>query len=151
MEKYMMKLPEEIVDYIIPYTYKLQNKYLLDDIKNFSQSKTEILQLYYVFWILYMEEEEPQDQYWLVNDLIAYINNYNPTMNGYIKKFYSIFRRNLLLQTNQHVENYVSNLEKKEVVSQINILLGLLMPHERVDLIGCFSKIHNIDLETDLL
>jgi len=147
----MMKLPQEIVDYIIPYTYKLQNKDMLYDIKNFTQSKSDLLYLYHAFWVLYMEEEEPEHHYWLLNDLIAYTNNYSPTMNGYINTFYSIFSRNLLLKTNQHIENYVSNLEKKEVVSQINILLGLLTPYERYDIIVYFSKKHNIDLEIALL
>ena len=49
-----------------------------------------------------------------------------------------IFKRNIFLQTKEKIDKYVNKLEKKEVMIQINIFLGLLQPLEREDLIENF-------------
>jgi len=52
---------------------------------------------------------------------------------GYVDKFNNIFRRNLYMRS--CLEMYVYQLQNKSVMTQINILLGLLTPEERKD---CF-------------
>ena len=42
----MNKLPTDIINHIIPYTYNLQNKDILSDIKNYVESKNEVFQSY---------------------------------------------------------------------------------------------------------
>ena len=140
MNKFIHRLPEDIIDYIIPYTYQLQNKQLLCDIKNYKETKDIVLELYYNLWIIYMEETEPEDKYWLINNIIAHINNYKATMYGYVENFYNIFRRNQYLQTYEDINNYVSILETKPVDSQINIIWALLTPKERYDIINEFQE-----------
>jgi hypothetical protein len=126
------KLPTEIINnIIIPYTYNLQNKNLLEDIVNYKNTRVKIDEIYYNFWIIYLENENPEDKYWMINDLFIYANDYNPTINGYVEKFYRIFYRNTRLQSITTVNKYVEQLEKKQVNSQINILWGLLIPTER--------------------
>jgi hypothetical protein len=56
-------------------------------------------------------------------------------MYGFIDKFYDIFKRNNYLKTNEDIDTYVDNLEKKDVSSRINIFLGLLTIKERNDII----------------
>jgi hypothetical protein len=136
MRELIEKLPMDIVLQIIPYTYHLQNKDLLDDIKSYTETKTLLFNNYYNYWIIFIQSQEPQDKYWLVNDLFAYTNNYNPTMNGYVEQFYNIFKRNIFLQGNQDIDRYILNLEKKHVNSQINVFLGMLTPNERSELIN---------------
>lgn len=136
MREMIAKLPMDIILHIIPYTYNFQKKHLLDDIKSYSESKKILFNYYYNYWIIFIQCQEPQDKYWLVNDLFAYTNNYNPTMNGYVEQFYNIFKRNIFLQGNQHIDRYILNLEKKDVTSQINVFLGMLTPEERNDLIN---------------
>jgi hypothetical protein len=138
MQKYISKLPEHIIDYIIPYTYQLQNKLLLEDIQNYTKTKDRILQLYYDLWINYMDDVEPEDKYWIINDIIAYVNEDRATMCGYVNNFYTVFLRNLSLKTNGDVLNYIENLELLSVNTQINILWGLLLPNEREDIINDF-------------
>jgi len=138
MNIHIRKLPQDIVDYIIPYTYRLQNKPLLEDIKNYNESKELILDLYYKYYIVNFEEAEPEDKYWIVNDLIGFINNYQATMYGYTDNFYNTFRRNQYLQTCESINSYVSNLETKPVDSQINIFWALLTPKERNEFIVSF-------------
>ena len=83
-----------------------------------------------------MQYHDPnEDKYWLINDIHAYANNYKATMYGYLDKFYNIFKRNKYLKTNEDIDNYVSNLEKKDVSSQINVFLGLLTIKERNNII----------------
>jgi hypothetical protein len=136
MNDFMNKLPIEIVLQIIPYTYQLQNKRLLDDIINYKEAKTVLLDLYYEYWIIDFQSVDPDEhKYWLINDIHAYANNYKASMFGYIDKFYEIFKRNRFLKTNEDIDTYVDNLEKKDVSSQINVFLGLLTKKERNDFI----------------
>lgn len=130
------KLPLDVVMQIIPYTYHLQNKELLNDIKSYTETKILLSKYYYNYWIVFLENNEDEDKNWLINNIFAYANNYKPTMNGYDEQFYNIFKRNAFLQSNQDIERYVANLEKKDVTSQINIFLGLLTLQERGEFIG---------------
>jgi len=141
MQNLINKLPDDIIiNHIIPYTYNLQDKTLLDDIKNYNQTKFIILKLYQNYWLDEMNETEPEDKWWLINDLFGYTNHYNATMYGYIENFYNIFRRNsqLNIKTTQNINFYLVNLQKKEVDVQINIFWGLFTPEERNDFIEIF-------------
>lgn len=132
----MNKLPLDIVLQIIPYTYELQNKNLLEDIINYKKTKTLIFDMYYKYWIIDLQSIDPDEhKYWLINDIHGYANNYKATMNGYVDNFYNIFKRNMFLNTNEDVDTYVCNLEKKNVSSQINVFLGLLTIEERNDIL----------------
>jgi len=145
MEEFIQKLPMDIVLRIIPYTYNFQNRHLLEDIQNYTESKKVLSELYHNFWIIQMQSENPQeDKNWLINDIFLYANQYNPTMFGYIDNFYNIFRRNRYLQTNEKIDKFVSDLEKKEVSTQINIFLGLFTANERNKFIYSFPEIVDI-------
>jgi len=135
MKDFIERLPMDIILYIIPYTYNLQNKNLLNDIINYKETKTILLELYYNFWILEMQTQAEEEKYWLINDIVAYTNSYKATMYGYVDKFYNIFKRNIFLKTNEDIDKYFYNLNNKEVTTQINIILGLLTAKERQDLI----------------
>jgi hypothetical protein len=140
MKNLMSKLPLDIVQNIIPYTYNLQNKMLLDDIKNYKDTKDQVSKLYYKFWIDYIEHPVPEDRNWLINDIFSYANDYKPTMYGYVEKFYNILNRNIQLDNITKMDKYVELLEKKQVNTQINILWGLLLPNERRDIIVYFRR-----------
>jgi hypothetical protein len=141
MDNFIKRLPTDIVLQIIPYTYNLQNKDLLNDIINYKKTKSLLLELYYKYWIIDNNEDEQEDKYWLINDLIGYANNDEATMFGYVDHFYNIFKRNNSLQTNEAVDKYINKLEKKKVETQINIYLGLFTANERNDIITNFYKI----------
>ena len=108
------KLPDDIINHIIPYTYNFQNKKLLEDIQNYNETKYILYNYYYSLWIDFYGENEPEDKYWLINDLIAYSNDFHATMNGYVNKFYDIWSRNIFLKTRQEIDIYFEkNREKK--------------------------------------
>ena len=147
MNNFINRLPLDIVLQIIPYTYHLQNKNLLDDIINYNESKTLLFELYHKYWIIERQSLDPEeDKNWLINDIFAYANGFNPitydifaNVYVYVDKFYNIFKRHICLQTNEKIYKYVYDLEKKEVVTQINIFLGLLTMKERNDIITTFA------------
>ena len=135
MTTLLHKLPRDIVDHIIPYTYNTQNKKLLDDIQNYYDTKQAILMLYEESWKQESDDLDISDYYpneWLINDIYAYSNNYYPGMYGFVKSFYNIFRRCLFLKKIKDIEKYVSKLEKKPSNTQINIFWGLFTPEERM-------------------
>jgi hypothetical protein len=134
MNDLINKLPLDIVNYIIPYTYNLQPKNLLLDIVNLNITKAKLMKLYYNFWIIEMQSiDQEEDKGWLINDLFAYSNNDKATMYGYVDNFYQIFKRNIFLQSKDNIDNYILNLEKKKLITQINIFLGLFTIKERKD------------------
>lgn len=137
MNEYIRKLPDEVISIIISYSYTPQPKSLMDDIRNFKESKIHLLERYYDYWTVRMQSLDPEEYtYWLINDLFSYANHAHPSIFGYVETFYNIFRRNVFLFTKAQVDHYVNLLEKKEVISQINILLGLFTVNERKNMIS---------------
>lgn len=134
MKEFIQKLPMDIVLQIIPYTYNLQNKNLLCDIINYNQTKNKLLELYKFFCTIETQRDESEEyKYWLKRDLFIYANNYN--LRLYDDKFYNILKRNIFLQPEKNIYKYITNLQKKELSTQINILLALLNIDERNELL----------------
>ena len=136
MKDFIEKLPLDIILQIIPYTYNVQNKELLNDIISYKETHSLLSELYYNYWIVYAEQEPEQDRNWLINDIFGYANNDVATMYGYVDKFYTIFKRNIFLKTEKAIDKYVKILDKKNVNTEINIFLGLLQANERDEFIN---------------
>lgn len=144
MNKFISRLPTDIVLRIIPYTYNIQNKNLLMDITNYTATKKILYTLYHDLWIMIRQSTDPnEDRDWLMNDILGYANNDIAIMYGYNDHFYNIFKRNRHLQSNEEIDRYVNNLRKKEVSVQINIFLGLFTIKERNDVIISFPIRNN--------
>jgi hypothetical protein len=139
MNDFIQRLPLDIILQIIPYTYNLQKKDLLNDIIDYKVSRSILLELYHKYWIIEGQMQDPEEDInWLINDIFAYANNDKAIMYGYIDNFYTIFKRNISLQTKEEIDKYVNKLEEKKVKTQINIFLGLLTIQERNDLLTIF-------------
>jgi hypothetical protein len=137
MNELMNRLPLEVIFFhIIPYTYNTQSIFLLEDIVSYTHAKSFLTEMYYKFWILFAEDTEPEDENWLLNDIYTYANEDHATMNGYVENFYNIYRRHIMLDSNEKIDKYISNLrEKNDVKKQINIFMGLLSAKERNEFI----------------
>ena len=139
MKDFIQRLPFDIVSLIIPYTYNIQDKSLLRDIVNYTESKNTLLDSYYTCWIIERQSLDPEEhKNWLINDIFGYANDDNALMFGYIDKFYNIFLRNKFLKSNDDIHKYIYKLEGKNVSTQINIFLGLLTVNERKEVISNF-------------
>ena len=141
MKNFIQRLPTDIILRIIPYTYNVQNKDLLKDIIHYKETRALLLELYHNYWIVEAQmQDQEEDINWLINDIIAYANNDNATMFGYVDNYYNIFKRNIFLKTIETIDKYRNKLERKKVNTQINIFLGLLTICERNDLVTIFLK-----------
>jgi hypothetical protein len=137
MSYFIQRLPIDIVRRIIPYTYQIQEKTLLNDITHFIEIKLQLQELYHNYWTIEMQSPDASEYiFWLINDIVRYANNYNPTMNGYVDKFYNIFKRHISLQTEDQIDQYMSKLDETDnVPTQINVFIGLLTIQEREELL----------------
>jgi len=140
--EWIQRLPKEIRAHIIPYTYQVQPKKLLQDIENYKETQEVLFGLYHHYW---NDVQPSQDKHWLMNDIFAYANHYKPMMYGYVDHFYHLFKRNTQLQTMDTIHRYISNLEDKHVNTQINIVLGLFTVYERTDLVIDLSSKLELD------
>ena len=121
-------LPLELINKIRRLTYKPQNKILLNDITNYKNTLNKIKNIYYYYYL----EEDLQDHIeWLINDIVAYLNDDVPTFSGYQKKYYDICKRNNRLKTNKDVEKFIANLDNQNCIKQINTYWSLLKKNER--------------------
>lgn len=128
------KLPEDIINLIIPYTYSVQTKELIDDVQTYFSKKKIISRIYSRWW--FDSYEENADKNWLHNDLIAFANDYYATMFGFRESFYNIFSRNIMLKKDKDkVISFIVHLENEKVEKQINIYWGLFTPEEREEFI----------------
>jgi hypothetical protein len=127
----LLPLPLDIINMIIPYTYNLQDKTILEDIQNYQNSKAQIKKLYYNSWMSYVNSIVAEDKEWILQNLFRYANNYDlPTAD-----FYKIFlRSNLCIATRPN-----ANISRLPVDSQINIYWGLLTPTERNEMINLYT------------
>jgi hypothetical protein len=142
LNKYLIKLPNDLVNYIITLTYKPQPKELLQDIINYYNSKQLIKEYYCLLAIIFHETYEESIE-WVVNDLVLYMNSSLPTLLGYSEKMEFILIRSNLISTSEDLDLYFFVLLKKNVLYQLNILLGLLTPPERNEFINIKLKINN--------
>lgn len=132
------KLPIDIVNNIISYTYSPQSKELMNDIKSYFKTKRKVFADYHDMW--FDDIYEDSDKSWLINDLYSFANDYNPTIFIYVHSFYAIFARLFMLNANRHkINTYISKLENEKIDKQINIFWGIFTPEERNDFIDIAS------------
>ena len=127
----VQKLPYDIVQQIIPYTYQPQTKSILYDIQHYLNTKSKLILLYKEYWVDYIGEQEPNHKYWFINDLFSFANENKVTMYGYVPHFYNIFYRNPSLKTIEQINKYISLFDKRDIDTQINIFWAILTPLER--------------------
>lgn len=133
----LRSLPAEVVSLIIPYTYQPQSRILLEDIRDFHETRQIAHDIYSHYWTVYAGEYISQDKRWLYNDLIFQANRCYPIMHGYTDDFYKIWFRNPQFQYDkQKVDRFVVHMEHDDNLDQaINLYFGILTPLERAQLV----------------
>ena len=126
----MNKLPKELLFKIMSYTYEIQDKSMLEDIRSFHESRQIIYAIYLEKWG-HSKIEHHAD--WIINDIGIFMNDNIPSMFGYCKKCKDIIHRNPFVK---NAEKYILCTEVKHVDSQINIFLGLFTSKERNEFIS---------------
>ena len=132
----IQKLPYSIQNHILSYTYNIQPKILLDDIKSYFSTKCIIHSFYYDTFSWSFHLEEHADLNWLENDIIAYSNMYKATI--YVESFYELFYRHFTFHKKpiQHMDLFMDRLLEKSPATTINIMWGLYKVCERIKFIN---------------
>ena len=126
------KLPEEIKQHILSYSIHPQPPHLCEDIRNFHFTLNRLYDLYYRIYIVDFHEDEPEDKYWIINDLLGYMNGYYPMNTGFIERFYEIIRRSFIYNNVTTVQQFIQYLNSNhDIFRQIHIIWGLFTPEER--------------------
>jgi RNAse (barnase) inhibitor barstar len=134
MDFKIFDLPIDVINHIIPYTYSVQPKELLEDIRSYYDTKKIIEKIYFNSFYDDFFIDDKVNKCWLINDLFAFENNHN---------FYNIFSRNIMLKKDYEKNKFfIGNLENKKIEIQINIFWGLFTPEERNE----FIDIVNMDI-----
>ena len=141
------RLPNEIVNIIRRMTYLKQNRFILEDVKNYYKTKYIASKLYYDAYKDNFDNNPEDDINWFANDIIIYMNLRQPTMFGYVKKYYDIMFRSILFNTISEIDSYAYYIQDISPKKEINFYWGLLKPHERNEMIKMFyspEKIKNV-------
>ena len=140
MEDILRFLPREIVSQIMQYTYQVQDKSLLSDIVNYTQSKSRLVFLYLTYFTI--REQVDEYESWLSNDIAYYMNEFRHTGilygGGSVEKFYTRLSRNPFLNSREKIDKFITKLGSNGIhgiTKEINLYLGLLKSEERQDFI----------------
>jgi hypothetical protein len=135
----MNKLPEDILNLIITYTYTPQNKKLLDDIRDYYESKSYILSTYSNKCLF----NDDSDLEWIINDIFRFANEWQPSIYGYKDKFIDIWKRHFLIKNYEQFYNHMIMFDKFTIHKQINLFWALMTIDEREEFIKEFAYIFN--------
>ena len=143
MTEIMKRLPIELVQIILSYSYKCQPAEICEDIHSFFKTKQEICDTFYLRYKDILIHEERADINWLTSDVMTYMNRNHASFHGYQEKFYEITTRHFQLKNKDRatIHRIFSNLYKKPIFSQFHILWGLLLPDEREHFIQIQNRI----------
>ena len=137
----IQKLPEDVMRYIIPYTYAVQPKELLEDIRSYYVTLKKAKDIYKRYWNVKEENEcnccgvPNEDIDWLINDIFGFMNEDVATMIEYVPNFCDLWLRCLRLYSYEQVLEYMKVFEKKSAITQVNMMWGLMKPNERMEFV----------------
>jgi len=137
----IQKLPEDVMRYIIPYTYAVQPKELLEDIRSYYVTLKKAKDIYKRYWNVKEENEcnccgvSNEDIDWLINDIFGFMNEDVATMIAFVPNFCDLWLRCLRLYSYEQVLEYMKVFEKKSSITQVNMIWGLMKPNERMEFV----------------
>jgi hypothetical protein len=138
MNELAIRLPSNVIQIIIPYTYKPQSRELCRDIRSYYTIIHDTRKQYHKLYpgqIPFISGDEADE--WLSNDICRFLNNDIPTMYGYHTFYIETYSR-LHMNKTKDVTNmveYITKIDDKLFPRDIKIVIGLLNPDEREKLI----------------
>jgi hypothetical protein len=146
----LQKLPREVLNHLIPFTYCPQPKALCQDIRSYSKT-LNILTHHYVAKFGRSIHPHQEATEWLSNDIARYLNHDIPTMYGYQPFYLAVYGRHYLTchLTSEYMREYITQIDNNLYPRDIKIVVGLLRPKERTNLMT-FTGIPDQSSEPDL-
>jgi len=134
------KLPDDIVHYILPFTYSYQTPELLEDIRSFYSHRKTVYDWYHHKWSIYLTNSPYEDVEWMSNDIIIYANSDQATMHGYHDHFFNLCSRFFSLESQEKKHQFIYAIIQNNVKPMrcFNVIWGLLLPEERLAFIRKF-------------
>lgn len=138
----LKRLPVELIDNIISYTYSPQSEELIMDIHMYHNSMANIHRMFYNTF--YSVDNTDIYKIELLDSLMLYTNNYIPLHHGYHEDFYMVWNRFPLFKQNientdinkPKIDKYIEDIfSKKSINTQINLLWGIFTYGERLNFI----------------
>jgi hypothetical protein len=133
LQKNLFTLPLDIIlNNIIPFTYKKQEKKLLDDIESYYNNFDIIHNIYFYDY----------NETIMMNDLVKYCNNNIAPVYGIQDKYERILRRNYYLSRMpigyivEYIFSFFHSSLLKNKRRKIRFLWGLLTPIERTTFVN---------------
>lgn len=130
---FVQKLPEDIINRIIPFTYSPKSQTFLYDIRNYHKTLNLIEEIYFSYWAS-RGFTELDSQWLLIFHIKTYANN-NREPSSFFDSFRHVWFRNFILNNNDDFDNFMVKYLLKPVQTQINMFWGILTPGERIDFI----------------
>ena len=136
MNKLINKLPKEVIDIIIIYTYKPQSIELINDIVSFVFSKNIIINIFKKrYFDFTFDQIEKHLSFHIYSFIIGLKNIYCDCIN----KLSKIRKRSYMLNNKKYnIENYFSKNNFQKII--FNIYWGLLTVEERNQFINIQIK-----------
>jgi len=100
---FFQALPDDILMYILPFTYKAQNTDLLEDLRNFVETKNDIFHIYNYKCKHLLKYEINADKHWLISDLLLF-QKINRSNKDIYKKMVYLINEYLFLKKNIHFQ-----------------------------------------------
>ena len=144
MEFLIKSLPIELKNHILAYLYNTQPFNLCNDIKSYRIISIKAKDIYNSYW----KKNPDIAKDWLINDTIRFVNEDVPTMYGFQNFYKTVIKRhfNCNYLSEEEVNQTISRLEDNSCCKDSNIfkiILGLLLPEERTNLLEFYNKIYS--------
>jgi hypothetical protein len=123
------KLPLHIIHHIFSYSYHVQSKQLLSDIKNYYSTKQFLF--------------ESQPLTFIIHDLHYFINWFQ---EDFISSYYATFFRHYMIFSIAGVLQYIHMMQRFPLQTQINIIWGLMRPAERNEFISITMSYKDLNI-----
>ena len=117
------QLPQPIINHILSFAMSPQDPILLNDIRHFQQSKKKMLDFHRNIWIEQFAYEEPEDKYWVINNLFSFFGEFEHKHHLYNNQFFA-----------------------HSLDTQINILWSRISVTEREEFIYAYDVEDNVEL-----
>ena len=137
-------LSNHIQQIILSYSYNIQSKQLLDNIKTYSLTKDYIIDYYselIQYYYLSNDFNEQECFEWIVNDIYWFMNNYKPLIHEYNEKLFKImfrrfkFKKKTKKNYNKDLKQLINKYDKLPINVHFNLLWSKLKVKERYNFI----------------
>jgi hypothetical protein len=135
MTEIIRRLPADLINIIISYTYTPQPIEIRKDIRSYFETKKTIRNIFYERYEYMLVFERDADLNWLVCDLLCFMNR---SRNRFYKQetslFYEIYKKNAPIKK---ISNPTYN---RELHTEFGVYWALLTPEERIRFINLQIK-----------